>query len=86
LNVQEITLDDLKETHRELAETIGIDAVIKLSETFGGCSLYIPKPNTLKRSSMCQQIKIDYFNGASFKELSRKYGVSIRFIYRAFES
>ena len=38
---EELTLDDLQEQHRQYAEVIGIDNLLRLSDTYGGTSIYI---------------------------------------------
>ena len=43
---EELTLDDLQEQHRQYAEVIGIDNLLRLSDTYGGTSIYIPQRPT----------------------------------------
>ena len=38
-----LTLEDLQEQHREIAELIGLDGLLKLADAYGGTSLYIPR-------------------------------------------
>ena len=41
--LHKLKLDDLTGDQRELAETIGIDAYIKLVDAYGGSNIYIQK-------------------------------------------
>lgn len=47
--LEELTLEDIPKTHKDIAEYIGIDAFKKLVELLGGSSLYIPKEASLTR-------------------------------------
>ena len=73
-----IRLDELKEQHREYAEMIGVENLIRLSEAYGGTSIYIPKiDDMLKNAAIIRE-----FDGGNIKQLARKYGVSERTVYR----
>jgi Mor family transcriptional regulator len=73
--VDQITLDDLPESYRDVALIVGVDNALRLSDTLGGLSYYfqqldkvlIPKRDSLIRSE---------FTGANHKPLARKYGLS----------
>ena len=41
--LESLTLNDLQESHREIAEVIGVEAMVKLSKTYGGNNIYIPQ-------------------------------------------
>ncbi len=76
-----IRLDELKEQHREYAEMIGVENLIRLSEAYGGTSIYIPKIDDMLKSRKNAAI-IREFDGGNIKQLARKYGVSERTVYR----
>lgn len=78
---EELTIEDIPETHKDIANYIGIDAFKKLVELLGGSSLYIPKEDTLIRPIRNRIIK-ERFNG-DYKALAKKYNISesqIRYI------
>lgn len=76
-----LTLDDLQEQHREYAEVIGIENLIKLSDEFGGTSIYIPKRKELEKNQIYQRIYRE-FDGDNLQELAQKYNVSKSTIYK----
>lgn len=71
-----ITLENLKEEQKEVAEIIGIENYIKLVKYFGGSSIYIHKADTISRVIRDEQIK-EEFNGRNYKELALKYNLSV---------
>lgn len=73
--IQQIQIEDLDEEQKQLAELIGIDKYKILLQTYGGMSIYIPKPDSFAATIRNQQIMAE-FNGRNFKELSRKYGLT----------
>ena len=50
-----VTIEDIPEEYRDIAETVGLDAYLKLSVLCGGQNLYIPKREALER-----QIEADF--------------------------
>lgn len=75
-----ISLRDLSEKQREIAELIGIDNYIKLSKRFGGeDSIYIQKYSELVKSIRNNEIRTKY-NGHNIPELAKKYNLSERYI------
>jgi Mor family transcriptional regulator len=72
--LEELTLDDIPKTHKDIAENIGIDAFKKLVELLGGSSLYIPKEASLTRPIRNRVIR-EKFNG-DYRVLARKYDIS----------
>ncbi len=73
--IDKITLDDLSEEQREVAEIVGLENYIKLVKYFGGSSIYIHKANTLSRNIRDIEIR-DKFTGRNYKELSLQYNLS----------
>lgn len=76
-----LTLDDLREQHREYAELIGLDNLLKLADTFGGTSIYIPQKRELVKNKVYAAIHKE-FDGSNLLELTRKYGVSKSMVYK----
>lgn len=79
--LNELQLDDLQEQHRELAEVIGIEALVKLSEYYGGTQRYIPQMFELSKELIFRKISEEY-NGGNLQRLAVKYGVSESTVYR----
>lgn len=78
---EKIRIEELKEQHREYAEVIGVENLIRLSEAYGGTAIYIPKMDDLLKSQKYAAI-IQEFNGSNVRHLARKYNVSERTVYR----
>ena len=55
-NIYELTLDDLQDQHREYAEVIGVDNLLRLSDNFGGTSIYIPQRRELEKNRIYRRI------------------------------
>lgn len=81
INREGLTLDDLQQQHREYAEIIGIDNLLKLADTFGGTSIYIPQRRELMKNKVYAAIYKE-FDGSNLPELTQKYGVSKSTIYK----
>ena len=80
-NAYGLTLDDLQEQHREYAEVIGVDNLLKLSDNFGGTSIYIPQRRELEKNRVYRRIYQE-FDGSNLPELTQKYGVSKSTVYK----
>ena len=74
-----LKIEMLPENYRTIAEAIGTENFVKLAEGVGGATLYIPKPESLVRPVRDAQIK-EEFNGYNHMELSKKYGVTERWV------
>lgn len=74
-----ISMEDLSENQREIAEVIGLDTYIALTQHFGGESPYIPKFDELVKDPRNREIRKKY-NGHNSTELARKYRLSERYI------
>lgn len=73
--MKEIEVKDIPSDYHQVAELIGIESLIVLSNTFGGTRFYIPKPETLIQVARNKRIATE-FDGGNFKELARKYNLS----------
>ena len=70
-NIYELTLDDLQDQHREYAEVIGVDNLLRLSDNFGGTSIYIPQRRELEKNRIYRRIYQE-FDGSNLQELTQK--------------
>lgn len=72
----ELTLDDLREEQRQIAEIIGVEAYLKLTRVFGGTTIYIAKAEEIiKRADRDRQIR-EEFDGSNYAQLAVKYGLT----------
>lgn len=72
--IEELTLGDIPNSHKDIAKYIGIEPFKKLVELLGGSSLYIPKEASLTRPIRNRIIR-ERFNG-DYKVLARKYNIT----------
>ncbi|MGN0601145.1 MAG: Mor transcription activator family protein [Oscillospiraceae bacterium] len=75
----DIIYEDLSVDQQELCDCIGMDAYEKIVTRYSGQSLYIPKLESVLRSSRDEKIRAD-FNGYNYKFLAIKYNLSERTI------
>lgn len=84
--LKQLTIDDLHGDTRDLAETIGMEAFLKLIEVYGGTGrLYIPQASVLTIPIRDAQIREEY-DGTNLLNICRKWGISegtVRRIVRA---
>lgn len=81
MKYEDIELSDLNEQHRELADIIGIDNLLKLASHFGGTQIYIPQIDKLLKNVKYKNV-IEEFDGYNIRQLSKKYNVSESTVYR----
>lgn len=72
--IENLTIEDIPNSHKDIAQHIGIDSFKKLVEIVGGSSLYIPKESSLTRPIRNRIIR-ERFNG-DYKTLARKYNIT----------
>lgn len=48
--LESLTVDDLQEQHRGIAEAVGVEGLISLTDVYGGSSIYIPQKKELVRT------------------------------------
>ena len=78
--LRDLTLEDLQEQHRDFAEALGMENLIKLSEHFGGTSIYVPQRRELVKQRVYGLIRKEY-DGTNIKELASRYDVSESTVY-----
>lgn len=71
--------DDLDEEQKVIAELVGMEGFKNLVRAFNGTSIYIPKVESLEKAVRDEQIRKE-FDGANYKELALKYGLTERWI------
>ncbi len=80
-----LTIDDLPDSQRDIAEMIGMDNYLKLVRLVSGDSIYICKEDELRqnilRSIRDAEIR-RRFNGYNFAALAREYNLATRTVRR----
>lgn len=79
MSEQQIKLEDLYGTQKEIAELIGIDNYIKLSLHFGGDNIYVQKYSEVIKVQRNSEIR-SKFNGYNSDILAKEYNLSERYI------
>ncbi|AJA42397.1 hypothetical protein AJ85_05730 [Alkalihalobacillus alcalophilus ATCC 27647 = CGMCC 1.3604] len=74
--MHKLKVEDLPEVYQNLAQVIGVDGVIKMTQEFGGTYMYIPKVDGLLRVARDQKIAEAHKNGDSIRKLAREFGIS----------
>jgi Mor family transcriptional regulator len=67
--------DAPNENVKDLIDVVGFDAVLKMSEVYGGEYIYYPKYDSWCAGERNRRIKRE-FNGCNYRELSKRYGVT----------
>ncbi len=76
-----LAIDDLQPQHKSIAETLGLDVLRKLSESYGGTQMYVPMPFELAKEAIYKRINNE-FDGDNVPKLAVKYRVSESTVYR----
>lgn len=79
--LDELTLDDLQDEQKELAEIIGLEAYKKLISTYAGSFIYICKADTITANIRDRRIR-KAFNGYNYRDLAQQYNLSENSIRR----
>ncbi len=77
--LNEITIEDLPEEFKDIAETIGMEALIDLLKLRGGESVYFCKIETVGRNARNRRIH-EEFNGTNYRQLAKKYKLTVSMI------
>jgi hypothetical protein len=70
--------DESTETFEQLRDIIGEEQAGRVAKAFAGTMVYIPK-NVIAKN-LHKKIKKEFWDGATYKELSRRYGYTERYI------
>lgn len=79
--LDELTIDDLDEEQRELADCIGFEAYRRLLSNYAGDTIRVRMPNRITLPLRNEKIKED-FTGYNYRELAKKYGMHPYSIWR----
>lgn len=80
MDITDVTVNDLTGEQKSLAEVIGMEAYIKLVETYGGCNIYIAKADKLLNLKRDKEI-YKKFNGNNYTQLAKEYNLTVRTVY-----
>lgn len=83
--VDEIQMEFLSETQREIAEIIGIDSYRELVAVFGGERINIPKVETIMKDRIPDVVRREY-NGENHRELAHRLNLTVREVDRIIKS
>ena len=64
---------------QDIAKTIGVDNLLKLSALLGGTTFYLAQKNKILRPLRDHKI-LEEYNGYNTMELSKKYNVTPRWV------
>lgn len=79
---QDMRMEDIKSpAMADLAELIGIEAMMKIVETFSGSMLYIPKVESVLAPIRDRHIR-EEFDGTNSRRLALRYNVSESWVFR----
>lgn len=67
--------------NEELAENLGMIVAMKISQSWGGLNVYMPKALELFACEREKQI-YNEFNGVNHAYLAKKYNLSLQWIYK----
>lgn len=72
-----VTMEDVPAEFQDVAETLGLEAFLKLVALCGGQDLYIPKRESLERGPRDRAIRAR-FDGGNYRALAAQYRLSVR--------
>ncbi len=75
--LSKLTIDDLPQSQKDIAEAIGLENYLKLVKLISGDSIYICKEDELLRCLRNAEIKRK-FNGYNHVALAREYNLTVR--------
>ena len=73
------------ETYQPIVSMIGVDALIKLCQYSMGSEIYFPMAETILRKTR-NRMMIQEYTGYNIKELSKKYGLTIKQVQNIIKS
>ena len=78
--LDQLTMEDLQEQHRMIAQAVGIEGPIRLIDIFGGSGIYTPPKRELAKNKIYHMI-LEEYDGTNIRELAVAYGVSESTVY-----
>ncbi len=75
--IRETHLEDIAETYRPVAEIVGVERFVRLSEYACGDEIYFPKPENILVPARNRRIQVEY-NGYNIKQLAEKYELTTK--------
>lgn len=81
----DVTIDDLPESYRDIAELIGLENAMKLVDRCGGMTMYVPKSDTCVLQAKCRAIYDEWrdsTSGSIYADLARKHNYTETHIRR----
>lgn len=80
-------IENLSPDIRKMAQQIGVDNLIKVTEALGGRYLFIPKKENLLmcfyRGMRNEEIRADQQKGMTYEQIAQKHGISVSTVCRA---
>jgi Mor family transcriptional regulator len=73
---KEVKAEDIPSSFQDIVYAIGIEALLKLSFSVGGTTLYVPKPEFFLHKAKERLIIDEYNKGSTIKELALRYQLS----------
>jgi Mor family transcriptional regulator len=77
--IKEVKTEDIPPNFQDLANEIGIEALLKMTAIIGGLTIYIPKTDFFIKPAK-ERLILQEYNGYNVPELAIKYGVSDAYI------
>ena len=70
-----MNLEQLEGEQRELAEIIGLESYLKLTDSYAGCTIYVRKPERMIKQFRDAEI-YQRFDGSNYRQLAKEYHLS----------
>ncbi len=77
--LDKVTIADLDDDDKALAELVGLECFIKLVRAYGGGYLYLKKIDTIARNVRDEEIR-QKFSGNNYYELAKEYNLSEKMV------
>lgn len=71
--VKDVKIEDLPASYQEVANLVGVENAVKLSEHLGGLPYYFPKIDGLLERKRNEMIRKDRASGMDYRDLAKKY-------------
>lgn len=70
-----VRISDLPDSVKGIAEVMGLNVVLKMSQEFGGDAIYFPKYQSLVKGARDRMIRAE-FDGSNHKDLAKKFNLT----------